>query len=77
VFFDQGLPESGKIFKVKKAGMVFLLVIIYFLTNSQFILGEFSDYYIHFKTLTYGVLLLVLLLALCTPDKLEMKIKQH
>ncbi len=56
--------------KNKKALLIAALAIIYFLTNSHFILGVFNDYYQHFKTLTYGVLMLIIVLAFCHPNKL-------
>jgi len=47
--------------------LIIMLVLIYFLTNCYFILGQFEDFYNHFKFLTYGALLLVLVLALYPP----------
>ena len=47
--------------------------IAYFLTNSHFILGEFNDYYNHFKTLTYGILILLGVLAACSPKAFLLK----
>jgi hypothetical protein len=61
-----GLKEN----KRNKIIMASVLVSIYILTNSHLILGTYRDIYDHFKTLTYGILLLTILLAFCTPDKL-------
>ena len=60
-------------FRVKKIAIIFSISIIFLLTNSHFILGEFNNIYDHFKTLTYGVLMLLILLAICKPDKLLIK----
>ncbi len=56
---------------------VFLFVLIYFLLNSFFILGEFRKYYDHFKTLTYGILFIIPLLACNTPKKLNAFKKEY
>jgi Glycosyltransferase family 87 len=67
------ISDSNSIanFKLKKITLLISLFIVYFLTNSHFVLGVFNPYYNHFKTLTYGVLLLVILLAFCQPKKIE------
>ncbi len=70
VYFN---PENQKLipnFKIKKIVLLILLCLVYFLTNSHFILGVFNNYYNHFKTLTYGILLLVIILAVCSPKQL-------
>ena len=69
-YFDKERRTNIKFFKMKKITFIMLLSIVYFLTNSHFILGEFTTFYDHYKTLTYGVLLLIILLAICKPDKL-------
>lgn len=61
---------------VKKIGLLTSLICIYFLTNAHFILGQFNHYYNHFKTLTYGVFLLILLLAIYKPEKLHALMKK-
>ena len=45
------------------------LVVSYLLCNLSFLLGEYNIYYAYFKTLTYGILLIVPLLAVSVPDK--------
>lgn len=45
------------------------MVLSYLLCNLSFILGEFRDYYEHFKILTYGALIIIPLLAVCYPFK--------
>ncbi len=44
------------------------LIISFFTVNATFLLGEFIPFYEHFKTLTYGILLLIPMLAAYTPD---------
>jgi hypothetical protein len=53
--------------------LTFFLTLIFFLLNSHFILGTYSVYYDHFKTMTFGVLLLLLLLIILTPRKFSLK----
>lgn len=43
------------------------MIIIYLSVNLKLILGEFNDYYEHFKILTYGAILLVGLLSCLIP----------
>lgn len=45
------------------------LVLSYLLCNLDLLLGEFREYYDHFKILTYGALLIIPLLAVCYPFK--------
>lgn len=68
-FMDEDYRTTKK-FKLKKVTFLAALGIAYFLTNSRFVLGTFRHYYDHYKTLTYGVLLLIILLAICRPSKL-------
>lgn len=70
-YFNKETILLSKNFKLKKASLVFILFLIYFLTNGHLILGEFNHYYDHFKTLTYGALMLVVLLATSTPKNLK------
>lgn len=72
IFFNKNNLRTGKYYKTKKISLIVILSIIYFLTNSHFILGQFNNLYDHYKTLTYGVLILMLLLAFCKPNKLMM-----
>jgi hypothetical protein len=65
-------PSSNKqIFLRKKWAFTISTVIVFLLLNSHFILGTFNTYYDHFKTLTYGVLFLLILLTFFTPKKLS------
>lgn len=43
------------------------LTVIYLSVNLKLILGEFNEYYEHFKILTYGAILLVILLSCMVP----------
>jgi len=49
------------------------MIVSYLLCNLSLILGEFRDYYDHFKILTYGALMIVPILAICYP----LKKKEH
>jgi len=69
IYFNKN-PKISKYYKAKKITIIVSLVIVYLLTNSHFILGVFNNIYDHYKTLTYGVLILMILLAICKPDKL-------
>jgi hypothetical protein len=61
---------QGDHFKRNKIVFIATLTVIFLLTSSHLILGQFNAYYDHFKTLTYGVLMVVFLLAICHPGKL-------
>lgn len=61
--------------RANKPFVFIMLCIVFILTSSHLILGQFNDYYNHFKTLTYGIILLIPLLAICKPSHIEMKIK--
>jgi hypothetical protein len=73
LYFDNKARDTIKNIKLKKITLIVFLSIVYFLTNSHFILGQFNDIYDHYKTLTYGVLILIILLALSKPDKILKK----
>lgn len=49
----------------------FMLVLIYLICNLKLLLGEFNEYYEHFKILTYAAILLVIVLAFCEPKEKE------
>lgn len=53
--------------KIKYYFMISAGVLIYLLCNLKMILGNFNAYYEHFKILTYGSLLLLVLLSMCVP----------
>jgi|GEM_PF-195379 len=56
-------------FRALMLGMIFV-----FITNNlQLILGEFGSYYVHFKTITYGALLMIPLLAWAKPDQVPVR----
>ena len=44
-------------------------ILIYLLCNLKLILGNYNEYYEHFKILTYGALFLFILLSLCVPKE--------
>ncbi|MHB8259437.1 MAG: glycosyltransferase family 87 protein [Bacteroidia bacterium] len=45
-----------------------ILILIYILTNAHLLVGEFRQYYDHYKIITYGGLLMIVLLACLKPD---------
>jgi hypothetical protein len=49
--------------------IVSCMVLSYLLCNLSLLLGQFREYYDHFKILTYGVLMIIPLLAVCFPLK--------
>lgn len=56
---------------LKKYGLLSLFILIFFLLNSHFLLGEFRNIYDHYKTLTYGILMIIPVLAICRPVRLK------
>ncbi|HWY10858.1 MAG TPA: glycosyltransferase family 87 protein [Bacteroidia bacterium] len=42
-------------------------ILVFLLCDLKLILGTYNDYYEHFKILTYGALLLLILLSVCVP----------
>jgi hypothetical protein len=67
-FYLSGIHAGRKTF-------LFCLVLVFFLFNSRILLGQFNNYYDHFKTLTWGILLLIGLLAWAKPSKLPLTIE--
>ncbi len=56
-------------FRILLWGLVFV-----FLTNNlQLLLGEFGEYYAHFKIITYGSLVLIPLLAMAGPEEIPVR----
>jgi hypothetical protein len=70
-YFGDDTGVNVRRFRFRKITMIASLSIVYFLTNSHFILGQFNDLYDHYKSLTYGVLILIVLLAVYKPAKLN------
>ncbi len=62
------LGDQKKI-KMKIGRAIFVLVVVLF--NASVLLGVFNAYYDHFKIITYGALLMVLLLIVYKPEDLE------
>lgn len=56
--------------KRKKVILIASLSFIFILLNSHFLLGTYREYYDHYKTLTYGVLLIIPVLAYFKPKDL-------
>ncbi len=62
----------------RKFRLLFAGWILVFLTNNlQVLLGEFGAYYEHFKTITYGALLMVFLLAWARPAEIPIPKKEE
>jgi hypothetical protein len=60
---------SGRKFNYLVAGMILV-----FLTNNiQLLLGEFGNYYQHFKVITYGALFLIPMLAVSRPEEIPVR----
>lgn len=55
----------------EKAWKIMLLVAALVIINLELFLGLFREYFWHYKTLTYGTFALLLVLALCNPNKLK------
>lgn len=55
--------------KKEKRKIIVLLIFFFIFFNSHFILGVYQNIYDHFKTLTYGVILLIPVLAYVNPYK--------
>jgi hypothetical protein len=68
-FYSVGTAENP--YPILKWLFWILTPIIFFTLSADFLLGEFREYYNHFKTLTYGVLLILPLLILAQPHKLK------
>jgi len=48
--------------------IIVLMVLVFLLTNAHLLLGEFREYYDHYKIITYGALLMAGLLAYLRPS---------
>jgi Glycosyltransferase family 87 len=70
LYFNNENNDIGKHLKTRKIALIVSISIAYFATNCHFILGAFHNYYDHYKILTYGVILLMILLAVCKPGKI-------
>jgi len=57
--------SKGKYYLMMSSG-----ILIYLLCNLKLILGNYNEYYEHFKILTYGALLLIVLLSFCRPKEI-------
>lgn len=66
------LNQKNQISKWQFNLRITLLVVIYICFNLHLLFGQFREYYDHFKLISYGSILLVILLALCKPFKTEL-----
>jgi len=62
--------KEPKYSRFQRYSFIIIFIIIYFLLNSNQILGTFNNIYDHFKTLTFGVILLIPLLIIAKPNKI-------
>jgi hypothetical protein len=56
---------------IKKSALKIFLCIVFLLCNSRLLLGTFNKYYDHYKTRTYGVLLLLIIMVCCPPKYMQ------
>ena len=55
---------------LKKYAIIILLSITYLLVNLKLLLGNYNEFYEHFKILTYGAIFLLITLSILIPPKL-------
>lgn len=58
-----------KLSSFKRSFIIVSLVVIYFLVNLKLLIGNFNEYYEHFKILTYGAIGLLLTISFLIPPK--------
>jgi len=68
LYFNENRNHNEESSSSKKIMLLIFVGIAFFLTSSHLLLGAFDKYYDHYKTLTYGALLLIGILAFCKPD---------
>lgn len=73
IYFD----DKSKSGNLKKTCVILYIILIYFLLNSHFILGAYRTIYDHYKTLTYGILLIIPMLAFAKPNKIFQQIAKN
>lgn len=72
------ISEQNHMALIKFRVIAAFIVLSYLLCNLSLLLGEFREYYDHFKILTYGALLIIPLLATCFPWKINsVKVNIH
>jgi hypothetical protein len=65
------ITERSTLTNFKFSAIVVVLALSYILCNITLLYGQYREYYDHFKLLTYGALLIIPLLALCYPPKID------
>lgn len=70
VFFYVQFFQGSK-WNIQKTLLIILFSSVFLLLNSHFLLGAYRNYYDHFKTLTYGILILVPILFFARPKLLK------
>lgn len=63
------LHKSGT--KTAKWIFIIFLILSYFALNCHLLLGSYREIYDHFKILTYGAILLILILGFCKPKYIQ------
>ncbi len=69
--------SQNRVFSLRNISLLIFILIIFFLLNSHFILGAYRTIYDHFKTLTYGIILIIPLLAITRPTKICQQIAKR
>lgn len=62
---------QSKMNSIKMIALITLILVIYLLLNSHFLIGAFRNIFDHYKTLTYGAILIIPLLAYAKPSKIN------
>ena len=73
IYFD----DKSKTGNLKKTYLILYILLIFFLLNSHFILGAYRTIYDHFKTLTYGIILIIPMLAIAKPNNIYQQIVKN
>ena len=60
----------GSFSTLNKYGLIVLASIVFLLLNSHFLVGEYRNIYDHYKTLTYGIIMIIPILAMARPNAL-------
>lgn len=70
------MNQKQQISKMQFNLRLVLLILIYICFNLHLLLGQFREYYDHFKLISYGSILLVILLATCKPFQINLYSKR-
>jgi hypothetical protein len=70
---SQWVAETKRISERKFKLLVAGMVVVFLTNNIQLLLGEFGQWYQHFKVITYGALLLIPMLAVSRPEEIPVR----